>query len=67
MNTTQRERQCKRSNRTGSVSKSIKANYLNGQAGLFKLVSSTRLIRLKEKPDVSTNPGLLLLHEFERD
>jgi hypothetical protein len=45
----------------GLVSKSIRANYLNGQAGLFKLVRvSTRVMRLKEKPDVSTNDGILL-------
>jgi hypothetical protein len=39
----ERETECRRSKETifetGSVSKSIKANYLNGQAGLFKLVS----------------------------
>jgi hypothetical protein len=40
----------------GLVSKSIRANYLNGQAGLFKLVRvSTKVMRLKGKPDVSTN------------
>jgi hypothetical protein len=44
----------------GLVSKSIRANYLNGQAGLFKLVRvSTRVMRLKEKPDVSTNDEIL--------
>ena len=44
----------------GLVSKSIRANYLNGQAGLFKLVRvSTRVMRLKEKPDVTTNDEIL--------
>jgi len=44
----------------GLVSKSIRANYLNGQAGLFKLVRvSTRVMRLKEKPDISTKEEIL--------
>ena len=44
----------------GLVSKSIRANYLNGQTGLFKLVRvSTRVMRLKEKPDVPTNGEIL--------
>lgn len=51
----------------GLVSKSIRANYLNGQAGLFKLVRvSTRVMRLKEKPDVSTNDEILFFQKPER-
>jgi len=48
----------------GLVSKSIRANYLNGQAGLFKLVRvSTRVMRLKGKPDVSTNDEILFFRK----
>jgi hypothetical protein len=51
----------------GFVSKSITAIYLNGQAGLFKLVRvSTRVLRLKEKPDVSPNDETLFFPESRK-
>jgi hypothetical protein len=49
----------------GLVSKGIRANYLNGQTGLFKLVRvSARVMRVKEKPNLSTNDEILF-PEFE--
>lgn len=50
----------------GLVSKSIRAIYLNGQAGLFKLVTvSTRVLRLTEKPGVSPNDETLFVSKVE--